>query len=136
MPLLMLALLVAGQAAQAPVTIVRGADSAMESAAEAVARSDGEWASLWAAHAGSQARPAVNFSSRLVVAVFLGTQPTGGFGVRITGARLDRDALSVEYEVRRPGEDAIVPQVITSPFHIVTLPRHDGAIRFVRKGQP
>jgi hypothetical protein len=66
----------------------------------------------------------------MVAAVFLGARPTGGYGVEITGTRRDGDTLVVEFVERRPGPDAIVTQALTAPYHIVTLPRHEGAVVF------
>jgi hypothetical protein len=65
-----------------------------------------------------------------VVGVFLGTRPTAGFQVEITGVREQDGALVVEYVERRPPSDAMVAQVLTAPFHLVTVPRHEGPVRF------
>ena len=39
-------------------------------------------------------------------------------------------ALVIEYRERVPAAGDIVTQAITSPFHIVRVPRFDGSIRF------
>jgi hypothetical protein len=44
--------------------------------------------------------------------------------------------LIVEYAERRPPADAIVTQALTTPFHIVRLPTHDGPVRFRRVSAP
>jgi hypothetical protein len=62
--------------------------------------------------------------------VWLGTRPTGGYDVEIVATRRDGNALVVEYVEHRPPADAIVTQALTSPFHIVKLPRADGPVRF------
>ena len=122
--------------AQAPslnmTAVAQGTSSGIDDSREVVVRSPAEWQALWKAHAGPQAAPAIDFSTDVVAAVFLGTRPTGGFQVEIVAARLENGALMVEYVERRPGADAIVTQVQTSPFHIVKLPRFDGPIRFRR----
>ena len=98
-----------------------------------VVRSAAEWDVLWKAHAGAQAAPAVDLAKNVVAAVFIGTRPTGGYSVEITGTRRDGDALVIEYVQRAPGRGDIVSQALTSPFHIVSLPRHDGPVRFEQR---
>ena len=117
-------------------TVARGPMSGIAESRQAVARTAAEWTTLWRAHAGARPTPAVDFLTSMVAAVFLGTQPTAGSSVEIVGTHHDVDALIVEYVERRPGRDDITAQVITSPFHIVTLPRHDGAVRFEKRPPP
>jgi len=127
-------LLMLAQAADPAVTtIAQGPLSAIAETKEVVARSTPDWNALWKSHTAAQPAPGVDFSVDMVVGVFLGTRPTGGFGVQIVGARRDAAVLVVEYVERRPGPDDIVTQVLTSPFHLVKLPRHDGAVRFQKR---
>jgi len=123
--------------AQGPATVptvAQGPSSGVEEPRQVVVRSRAEWDTLWKSHAGPQAAPAVDFSTNMVAAVFLGTRPTGGFSVQIVGARRENDALVVEYVERPPASDALVAQVLTSPFHMVRLPLFNGPIRFRRSG--
>ena len=129
----MTAFVLAVMMAQVPgavATVARGPASAVENPREVVVRTLPEWEALWKSHAGPQPAPAVDFSTSLVAAVFLGTRPTAGFGVEISGTRRENDALVVEYVERAPAPDAIVAQILTSPFHVVKLPRFDGPVRF------
>ena len=131
--LLMTPLILAVMMAQVPgavATVAQGPASAVNNPREVVVRTLPEWEALWKSHAGPQPAPAVDFSTSLVAAVFLGTRPTAGFGVEISATRRENDALVVEYVERAPGADAIVAQMLTSPFHIVKLPRFDGPVRF------
>jgi hypothetical protein len=75
----------------------------------------------------------VNFDAVTVLAVFLGSRSTGGYGVEIVSTRVEGDALVVEYDERRPSPDAMVAQILTSPVHIVSVPRQAGAVRFVKR---
>ena len=56
--------------------------------------------------------------------------PSAGYSLSIVCARRDGDALTVLVEERRPPSGAIAAQVILSPFHIVSLARADGEVRF------
>jgi hypothetical protein len=116
----------------AMATIAGGASSGIEDPRELIVRSSAEWNAVWKSHAGPQTAPAVDFSTHLVAAVFLGSRPTGGFGVEIVRTRRENEALVIEYVERRPAADTLVTQVLTSPFHIVKLPRFNGPIRFRR----
>lgn len=126
---LLLAVFMTQVPAAAP-TVAQGPSSGVEAPRQVVVRSPAEWDTLWKSHAGPQTAPAVDFSTSIVAAVFLGTRPSGGFRAEILGARRENDALVVEYVEGMPAADAIVTQVLTSPFHIVKLPRFNGPIRF------
>jgi hypothetical protein len=112
------------------VTVAQGSRSGIEEHREAIVRTAADWPALWKAHGASGSPPAVDFANDMVVAVFLGTRPTGGFRVEITGAHAEAQSLVVDYVERRPGPEDIVSQALTSPFHIVRLPRHAGPVSF------
>ena len=116
-------------------TLAQGSSSQIQEPREVVVRSAAEWERLWSAHS-SQPLPTVDFSRSLVVGVFLGTRPTAGYTVEITAVNGDDDRVVVEYLEHRPAPDAFVAQVLTSPFHVVSLPRDVGAIEFRRIEQP
>ncbi|MEO8078431.1 MAG: protease complex subunit PrcB family protein, partial [Acidobacteriota bacterium] len=112
-------------------TIARGDGSAVSSARRSVARDPAEWRALWAAHAGpAAAAPAVDFETRLVAAAFAGDRPSAGFEIAITGTRREGPLLTVLVAEQPPAPGAMAAQLIVSPFHIVSLPRHDGEVRF------
>jgi uncharacterized membrane protein len=86
---------------------------------------------VWAAHAGPDApAPAVDVDALMVAAVFAGARPTPGFAVEVTGTRREGQELVVLVAERRPDPALVAAQIVVSPFHIATLPRDDGAIRF------
>lgn len=131
MTLIAILVVAIAQIAAPPVaTVAQGAYSGISDASEVVARSRVEWDALWKAHAGLQPIPAVDFSQEFIAAVFLGTRPSGGFGAEILGTRREAAALVIEYRERVPAASDIVTQALTSPFHIVKVPRFDGPIRF------
>ena len=129
----MIALLVAAmlQAAVPVRSIDKGAASQIDTARQAVVRSAAEWSTLWSQHAGDRSRPAVDFDKEMVVAVFLGTRPTAGFSVEVVGAREEGAALIVSYRESRPQPGAVAAQVLTSPFHVVAVPKH-GDVKWER----
>jgi hypothetical protein len=76
----------------------------------------------------------VDYSKNMVVAVFMGEQPTAGYGIWIVGAAVhDREAnqplvISVKRVV--PSEDAVSAAILTQPFHLKILPAYSGPVRF------
>jgi hypothetical protein len=77
--------------------------------------------------------PAVDFSTQTVIAVVLGSRPTGGYSIRIVEV-LPPGApgapIIVRVEESSPPPGVIVTQAFTSAFHFVTIPRWDGPVRF------
>ena len=113
------------------VTVVsREMMSMVDEPKQAVARSPAEWAGLWRQHAGDKPLPPVDFGSRTVVAVFLGTRPSAGFAAEIAGVREANGALVVEWQERRPETGSVSAQVLTSPAVIASVRKFAGEIKF------
>jgi len=109
--------------------------SALDRPQQVVARTQEEWTALWQQHAPGRPVPSVDFSQRMVVAVFLGSRPSGGYRVEITGVRTENGVMVVEWTERRPDPGQAAAQVMTSPAHIVSVPRHAGEVRFEKTGR-
>lgn len=60
---------------------------------------------------------------RVLVAAFQGQQRTGGYAIRITKIVRVDNVLEVRAAFEAPPPDAITIQVITSPVHVVSVPR-------------
>jgi hypothetical protein len=117
----------------APLRILdRGPQSLIATERLVVARDDGEWSRLWAAHAPTRPRPPVNFATEMVVGVFAGTRPTAGYAVEIAGWREAAGVVVVGYREAAPGRDLMTAQVLTSPYELVTIPQHAGQLTFER----
>lgn len=112
------------------VTVARGAQSGVQERLEAVVRSPVEWATLWTRHAGrAAAPPPVDFATDMIIAVFGGTRPTSGYEVEITEVVTTEQGLQVTYRRQTPPAGAVVRPALTSPFHIIRLPRAEGPVR-------
>jgi hypothetical protein len=119
--------------AAAPVqmtTINSNHMSGIDTAQQTVARTAAEFETLWRKHAPNQPMPSVDFSKQMVLAVFLGSRPSGGFNILITGVQSSGKDLVVQWVEARPAPGTAATMVITSPAHLVTVPRSDGAVRF------
>ena len=60
------------------------------------------------------------FKHQAVIAAFMGERNTGGYSVQITRSADD----SIHVAVMSPPRDAMVAQVITTPFKLVAVPRN------------
>lgn len=112
------------------VVVAREMMSQVDTPKQLVARTPAEWAALWRQHAGDSAAPKVDLGTRTIVAIFLGSRPSAGYAVEITGTREADGVLTVEWRERRPGRGDITAQVLTSPMVIATIPKFAGEIRF------
>lgn len=102
---------------------------------QSIARTSEEWQSLWQRHAPGRPAPAVDFTKNMVVGVFLGSRPSGGYQAEITGIAVEGGVMVVKWAERRPGPGQVAAQVMTAPSHLVTVPRHSGEVRFDKVGQ-
>ncbi len=108
--------------------------SGIDRSEQLVARTAAEWQTVWQRHAPGRPAPAVDLAKNMIVAVFLGSRPSGGFGVEITGIRSDGQVMVVQWAERRPAPGQVAAQVMTAPSHIVSVPRHAGEVRFEKVG--
>ena len=67
----------------------------------------------------------------MVVALFMGERPTGGYAIEITRVERADSGLAVHYRSKGPDQGAMLTQALTQPFHLIKLPRDDGPVRFV-----
>lgn len=121
------------------VSIASGVTSGIAVRREITITSPEAWGTLWAEHAYAigQAGPAplVDFSREVVIAIFLGTRPSGGFSVAIRRIERGDGGLTVYFQEGRPAKDALVSQALTQPFHIVKVKVTQitaGRVRFVQ----
>jgi hypothetical protein len=111
-------------------TIERGQQSNIDDAKQVVVRTAADWGALWRLHNTAAPQPVVDFGPNIVVAVFLGSRPTGGFDVEITSIVAEGNTVTVTWRESRPERGAILSQVLTMPYHIVTIPRTAASVVF------
>ena len=112
-------------------TISKGDGSRIADPRRVIVRDDDGWRALWSEHTGNNVPPPpVDFANRMVAAIFAGERPSAGYAVVIVGMRRDGDSLTVLVEERSPAKGMMAAQVILSPFHIVSLARFEGDVRF------
>lgn len=106
-------------------TIAKGVRSGIREFLETVIRNDAEWRALWQRHTSLQSTPpplpAIDFKNELVIAIFLGEKPTGGYAVEITSAERSDGVLTITYDEKSPRPGGMTIQALTQPFDIIRL---------------
>jgi hypothetical protein len=113
-------------------TVVKGDASNQLTGRQVAIRTMAEWQALWKDHSPAEKMPAVDFSSRMVVGLFLGSKPSTGYQVEIVAVQSEGDTLIVNYLERQPARGMLSAQILTEPFHLVAVPRHGGPVKFNR----
>lgn len=98
-----------------------GMHSGTNRAATRVVRETAQWEALWR-ELGREAPQSLDVSREMAVVIFLGERRTGGYRVDPIAVREEEGRLIVDYRERVPPPDAMVAQVLTSPWAVVTLP--------------
>ena len=69
----------------------------------------------------------------MVVGIFLGTRPSGGYAVDILSVAPAGPGWVVIHREIRPAADSMPITVLTQPYHLRVVPRRDGPVRFIKK---
>lgn len=92
-----------------------------------VVRDEASWARLWSEiHAGftpAPPLPAVDFSRHMLIAVALGTRPSGGFGIEVRSVATRGESLEIAVAESCPAAGAMVTLSLTQPVEVVRAPR-------------
>ena len=79
----------------------------------------------------------MNFTSRTVIAVFLGREPNGGYGIKIQKIARAGSSLIINVSIADPqvvepgGKLCQYPEILVYPFDIVDIPKMDLRPTFV-----
>ncbi|MBK7687553.1 MAG: protease complex subunit PrcB family protein [Elusimicrobia bacterium] len=116
---------------------MRGDDSGVAEFREVAVRSEEAWRRLWAEHAANRVppppAPSIDFAESMVVGIFLGTRPSGGYAVDILSVAPAGPGWVVIHREIRPAADSMQITVLTQPYHLRVVPRRDGPVRFIKK---
>ncbi|HET9680294.1 MAG TPA: protease complex subunit PrcB family protein [Gammaproteobacteria bacterium] len=77
---------------------------------------------LWQQAQISKPVPTIDFTQNSVVLVALGERPTGGYRVDVSQAVKARQRIEITVTIRKPGDQCVVTQVVTMPYHFVAVP--------------
>lgn len=108
-------------------TIAAETHSGLRERRREVIRDEASFARLWAEiHAGSTPAPAlppVDFDQHMLIAVALGTRPSGGFGIKVQSVTSRGERLEVAVTESCPAPGAMVITALTQPVEVVRVPR-------------
>ena len=112
-------------------------NSSIHTARNVVVKDASAWAALWAEHAGtSRPLPAVDFSTSMVVGVFLGDRPSGCYGTSITGITRNANGIAVQHTDSVPGMGVLCAMYVPTPAALVVIDRSDLPVEFTTKIVP
>ncbi len=128
-----LALAVASAQVPAPAftNIAKGDASGQQIGRQVTVRTAAEWKALWKEHAPTDKMPEVDFTRNMVVGIFLGSKPSAGHEVEIVGVRMQDKDVIVEYVQKQPARGTMAAQILTEPYHLVSVAKHTGTVRFL-----
>lgn len=86
-----------------------------------VIRDANGWAAFWA-ELGAGARPAVDFTRDLVVAVAAGQQSSGGYEIAVDRISESNGELVIEVVETSPGPNCMTTSVLTQPVDVIVFP--------------
>jgi hypothetical protein len=98
--------------------------SGIATPAREVIRDDSAYARFWAA-LGAGARPSVDFSRDVVIAVAAGQRPTGGHGITVSRVVRQGAGLAVDVVETVPGPGCVATQQLTQPVDVVVVAAAD-----------
>ena len=109
--------------------VAQGTSSQIDEPRKVIVRSAEEFQALWKSHSAAPL-PKVDFSKSIVVGVFLGMRPTADYTVGIQAVRRTESGAVVEYIEGAPDKSRMVAQLLTSPFHLVSIPSDVKTVEF------
>jgi hypothetical protein len=114
-----------------------GDSSGIEDERQVVIRDAATWTKFWAEHQSNMGIPAptptVDFKTRMVVGIFVGSRGSSGYSVQITRVSENSKELTLFYKETTPSADSGFLTVMTQPYHLKTVPRSNLPVRFIKK---
>jgi len=115
-------------------TISKGTFSGCTTKQNLVIKTQEQWVKLWKKHTSTRMpqtpTPKVDFTKQMILAIFGGQKPTGGFAVEIVKVEKGRDKIKVFFKETVPPPDALVSQVFTQLYHIIKVEKSDLPVTF------
>jgi len=102
-----------------------------------VIRTPEQWQALWREHAvvivPPPPAPDVDFGNTMVVGIFDGTKPNGGYAIDIVDIQVLSDQVVVLYRESRPPAGMGTVAVLTQPFHLRVIPKTNLPVAFQKE---
>lgn len=112
----------------------KGQNSGIKEVQNLAITSSTVWMDLWINkikfEGKTKGAPYVKFDEDMVIAVFQGEKPNGGYSIEITGVYEEKNKIVAEVKEISPGQNCINTEALTSPFEIVKVPKTDKPVEF------
>ncbi len=99
-----------------------------------VIKTEDQWGEVWRkVHRLQIPRPElpkIDFEKEMVIAVFMGEQMSGGYGIKIIRITKTEEEIVVEVEEKEPPPGSLRTMVLTQPYHIVVIKESSLPVRF------
>ena len=91
-----------------------------------------EFNELWAIHTGGSKTPTpiINFKNSVVIANFLGEQPTGGYSIKVNKVVYSEKYTQVIFSTHRPTPGSMRTMQITQPYIMIKIDKTKKPIYF------
>lgn len=90
------------------------------------------WAQAHASQLQAPPTPRVDFERETLIAIFMGQQSSGGYGVQVERVTEERGELYLDVRFTEPAAGAITSQALTSPWVIVRVLRGGYQVAWIR----
>lgn len=116
------------------------ANDPIESPAYRILRDRDAWQAYRDELPGAVPQADIDFDHEVVLCVYRGQKPTGGYGISVTSMELRDGTVTIGLDLQDPPSGSMLTQALTSPYAIyriqvpqdAQLPSAADAIRFVR----
>ena len=98
-----------------------------------VVRSEAEWHAIWSSQGPDGIPPAVDFDRYTVLVATMGGQGSTGYEIRMDTIVTTGDSVTAIVWQYFPPLGAMVGELLTSPAHVVQIPRTDLPVRFLER---
>jgi len=116
-------------------SVYASAQSGVASPLREVVRSPAQWVDVWdrimADRSPLPPRPEVDFDRSMLLAVGLGTRPSGGYAVQIPEIAAGAGTVTATVREVAPGRGCMATMALTAPILVVRLERLDAEVAFV-----
>jgi hypothetical protein len=108
--------------------------SGVQTAQNLVIKDSAAWGALWATHTGSMTPapviPGVDFSKKMVIAVFLGQRANGCYDIDDLSVWRSAGKINVAHRDHVPGATSVCSMGIITPAYLIELDRSDEPVEF------
>ena len=118
--------------------LLDGAFSNISLPNQIVIRNSKDWLRLLKIHGNTKGmkKKSIDFDDNVVIAIFAGQQPSGGYSLNITNIKRIDENLFITVNFHQPAQNEKIGLALTQPFIILSTKKVDGKIVFLAPPSP